>query len=107
MTDQELQILAKAAEVRKRHLNLTTLDLFILGTVEACGPTGLPLAFVRTKPKLFGTMSAFKPSTERLVAGGYIVKDIEPYLASDYKGKKGREPRREVVFKIKPLEYVL
>lgn len=105
MTD--LQILALAAKVRKRHLNLTPLDLFVLGSVVECGPAGLPLAFVRTQPKLFGSMPAFKPAIDRLLAGGYIVKEIEPYQATEYKGRAGREPRREVVYRVKPQEYVL
>lgn len=109
MNTDDLQILALAANVRKRYPTLTTLDLFILGAVAECGPAGLPLAFVRTQPKLFNTMPAFKPAIDRLLAGGHIVREIEAYQATDYKGRAGRAPRREVIFSIKPqpTEYVL
>ncbi len=106
MTDQELQILAKATAIQRIHDHLTALDFRVLGAIrDAAG--GLPLSYVRVEPGFFGTQSAFKPSTERLLAAGLITRESVAYQATDYKGKKGRAPRQDIVFKIKPPEYVL
>ena len=106
MTDQELQILAKATAIQRIYDHLTPLDFRVLGAVQDASG-GLPLSYVRAEPGFFCTMSAFKPSTERLLAAGLITRESVAYEATNYKGKAGRAPRLDVIFKIKKQEYVL
>lgn len=104
MTD--LQILAQAVAVQRRYPDLTPLDFRVLGAIQEAGE--LPLAYVRTVPEFLGTQTAFRPSIERLLAAGLITRDTVSYQATAYKGKAGRAPRQEIVFKVKTQpEYVL
>ncbi len=105
MSPQELQILAQATAIQRRYPTLTPLDFRVLGAIQEAGE--LPLAYVRTVPDFLGTQTAFKPSTDRLVAAGLITRKSVAYSAAEYKGKAGREPRQEIIFTIKKQEFVL
>lgn len=106
MTSQDLQTLAQAVAIQRRYPGLTPLDFRVLGAIQEAGE--LPLAYVRAVPDFLGTISAFRPSTERLLAAGLITRETVAYPATNYKGKAGRAPRQDVVFKIKTKpEYVL
>lgn len=105
------QILAAAFKVHAQiGARLKPLDLRILGSVIDAGDNGLPLAYVRTRPDLYGTLTSFTPAVERLIASGLIQRIEVDYTSSGYKGKGNRPPRREVVYirTTKPIvEFVL
>ena len=104
------QILAAAYELSTQAPGLKSLDLRVLGAVVAFGRTGLPLAFVRTQPKRFGTQTAFQPAVERLIAAGLVQRLEVDFTPSQYRGKKDRPNRREVVYvrTAKPIvEFIL
>lgn len=111
MDDQTLAAAFKLhVKVAKLHPSLKPLDLRILGAVIDAGDNGLPLAYVRTRPELFGTLTSFTPAVERLISTGFIQRLEVDYASSGYRGKGTRPPRREVVYvrTTKPIvEFVL
>ncbi len=106
MTEQDLQTLAKAAAIQRRYPGLKPLDFRLLGAIQEAGE--LPLAYVRTVPEFLGSQPAFRPAAQRLLDAGLITRDPVSYQATAYKGRAGRAPRQEIVFRVKPQpEYVL
>lgn len=88
------QILAAAFKVQTLAPHLKPLDVRVLGAVI---DGDLPLAYVRGKPELFGTLTAFMPAIDRLVAAG-LVQRLEVAYPSTYKGKGTRPNRKEIVY---------
>lgn len=91
-------IIAHASRVHAAHPELRPLDWRILGCIIDAGPSGLPLAYVRTQAEFLGSIPAFLPATERLIQAGMIERREVPYAATQYSGRKGRKPRLEVVY---------
>jgi hypothetical protein len=92
------QILAAAYRVHTQTPHLKPLDLRVLGAVIGTGNDGLPLAYVRGKPDLFGTLTAFLPAVDRLVAAGLVQRLEIDFTPSNYRGKANRPNRKEVVY---------
>jgi hypothetical protein len=96
MTDD--QIIAAAAKLHSKRPELKAHDWRVLGSITTAGTTGLPLAYVRSMAVFYGTLPAFLPAVDRLIAAGLVERREVPYQATEYSGKAGRQARKEVVF---------
>lgn len=105
MTEQDLQTLAQASEIQRRYPDLKAQDFRVLGAIQQAGE--LPLAYIRARPKFFGTIVAFDPVIRRLQAANLIVRGTVAFQSTEYVGKAHRAPRKEVFFAIKQPEFVL
>jgi hypothetical protein len=94
MTDDE--IIARASQLHTKRPELRPLDWHILGAAIDAKVSGLPLAYVRTRPGLYGSLPAFLPAIERLIKAGLVERRSIDYQSTDYAGKKGRAPRAEI-----------